>query len=155
MPDALELRGDPPAVCTLCLHEGGRVIWSDESWRVVAVDDDDFPAFYRVISREHVAELSQLDAGRRARCLDLVCAIEAVLLDRLRPTKINLAALGNMVPHLHWHVIARFEWDSHFPEPIWGMRQRVVTPPARDRLSTHTAQLDDLLHSALDNVPGR
>ncbi|RYF80691.1 MAG: HIT domain-containing protein, partial [Comamonadaceae bacterium] len=42
----------------------------------------------------------------------------------LAPAKINLAALGNMVPHLHWHVIARFEGDSHFPAPVWAAAQR-------------------------------
>ena len=38
--------------------------------------------------------------------------------------KINLAALGNMVPHLHWHVIARFDWDTRFPSPVWAAAQR-------------------------------
>jgi diadenosine tetraphosphate (Ap4A) HIT family hydrolase len=42
----------------------------------------------------------------------------------LRPDKINLASLGNMVAHLHWHVIPRFADDPHFPQPIWGTRQR-------------------------------
>ena len=40
------------------------------------------------------------------------------------PAKINLASLGNVVPHLHWHVIARYEWDSHFPAPVWAHPQR-------------------------------
>ena len=42
----------------------------------------------------------------------------------------NLASLGNLVPHLHWHVIPRFASDSHYPQPIWGTRQRDSrTPP--------------------------
>jgi diadenosine tetraphosphate (Ap4A) HIT family hydrolase len=56
--------------------------------------------------------------------MNAVVAVEQVLRDQLQPTKINLAALGNMVPHLHWHVIARFEWDSHFPAPVWSAPQR-------------------------------
>ena len=54
------------------------------------------------------------------------------------PTKINLASLGNLVPHLHWHIVARFDWDSHFPQPVWGAAQRVATQV----LSTSLAQLD-------------
>jgi diadenosine tetraphosphate (Ap4A) HIT family hydrolase len=119
------------------------------------VDDEDFPAFYRIISREHVAEFSQLDSDGRARCLALICAVEFVLLDRLQPTKVNLAALGNVVPHLHWHVVARFDWDSHFPEPIWGARQRTVAPPAGDRLPTPTQVLDGMVRRALDETPSR
>jgi diadenosine tetraphosphate (Ap4A) HIT family hydrolase len=41
----------------------------------------------------------------------------------LHPDKINLASFGNVVPHLHWHVIPRFEDDAHFPAPIWGKRK--------------------------------
>ena len=58
-----------------------------------------------------------------------VTAVEQALREHLQPTKINLAALGNLVPHLHWHVIARFDWDSHFPGAVWGESKR-----ARDRL---------------------
>ena len=47
-----------------------------------------------------------------------------MLRNLLQPTKINLATLGNVVPHLHWHVIARFDWDSHFPAPVWAAAVR-------------------------------
>jgi diadenosine tetraphosphate (Ap4A) HIT family hydrolase len=47
-----------------------------------------------------------------------------------QPDKINLACLGNVVPHLHWHVIPRWRDDSHFPAPIWAAAKRVVV--ARD-----------------------
>jgi diadenosine tetraphosphate (Ap4A) HIT family hydrolase len=63
-----------------------------------------------------------------------VAAIEAVLRSELQPAKVNLASFGNVVPHLHWHVMARFDWDMHFPEPYWGKPQR----PA------HEAKLQDL-----------
>lgn len=83
-----------------------------------------FPAFYRVVWRGHVAELTDLSSPDRQRCMEAVAVVEQALRETLRPRKINLAALGNMVPHLHWHVIARFDWDSHFPQPIWGTAQR-------------------------------
>lgn len=88
------------------------------------LDSPAFPAFYRVVWRAHVAELTDLATAERARCMDAVAEVESVLRESLHPRKINLAALGNMVPHLHWHVIARFDWDSYFPQPIWGVAQR-------------------------------
>jgi len=72
-----------------------------------------------------------------------------VLRQALGPSKINLASLGNMVPHLHWHVIARFDWDSHFPNPIWGERRRTPATPAESRLALPLAQLDEQLRAAL------
>jgi len=116
------------AGCELCgLGESSawRQVVATPHFTVLRVlDAPAFPAFYRVVWREHVAELTDLAPADRQRCLEAVAAVESVLRESLRPRKINLAALGNMVPHLHWHVIARFDWDSHFPQPIWGAAQR-------------------------------
>lgn len=95
-------------------------------------------------------EFSDLNALERAHCMDVVARVEQALRQHLQPTKINLAALGNMVPHLHWHVIARFDWDSHFPQPIWGSRQRTPEPPAGQRLAVPLTELDDRVRRALN-----
>jgi diadenosine tetraphosphate (Ap4A) HIT family hydrolase len=60
----------------------------------------------------------------------IVFAVEQVLRELLQPEKINLASLGNQVPHLHWHVIPRFSDDAHFPDPIWAPRKREARPRA-------------------------
>ena len=121
----------------------------DERLRIVRVlDAPEFPAFYRVIWAAHVAELSELSPAERAHCLEAVVTVEQVLRDALAPTKINLAALGNMVPHLHWHVIARFAHDSHFPQPIWGPRQRTPEPSALSRLAVPLDELDRRIQRA-------
>lgn len=138
--------------CALCDAPGGSIVWQDPQWRVIRPDDPDHPAFYRVVLRRHEAEFSALDDGERRRCMALVVAVERVLIERLRPTKVNLAALGNVVPHLHWHVIARFDWDSHFPQPVWGVRQRVVEPAALTRLPLSLAELDTAVRAALDHT---
>lgn len=140
---------DARAGCALCNEATGVPLWQDGAWRVIRVEDADFPAFYRVITRHHVSEFSALLAPERARCMELVCAVERVLIEQLQPTKINLAALGNMVPHLHWHVIARFEWDSHFPQPVWGTRQREPAGGAAARLALPLAELDARVVEAL------
>lgn len=139
----------PAPGCPLCADPLDSVVWRDDRWRVVRIADADVPAYYRVIAQAHVAEFTDLDATDRARCMALVAAIERVLVERLRPTKINLAAFGNMVPHLHWHVMARFDWDSHFPQPLWGPRQREVDPPALERLGVALQDLDAAVAAAL------
>src|SRR5215203_2070829 len=107
--------------CTLCAGDGaGLLLYRDEQLHVIQALEAGFPAFYRVIWNRHVAEFSDLSAAEREACMNAVVVVEEILRSELQPTKINLAALGNMVPHLHWHVIARFDWDSHFPAPVWA-----------------------------------
>lgn len=138
--------------CELCRTPGGSPVWQDENWRVVRVDDAAFPAFYRLICNQHVREFSDLPVAHRHGCIDRLVAIETMLHQALRPTKINLASLGNVAPHLHWHVIARFEGDSHFPQPIWGQAQRAVAPGVADRLAVTLAELDTRVVAALEAV---
>jgi diadenosine tetraphosphate (Ap4A) HIT family hydrolase len=73
--------------------------------------------------------------------------VEALMREHLRPTKVNLASLGNVVPHLHWHVIARFDWDSHFPAPIWAEGQRPIDESRRASLQTQLPVLDAALQA--------
>ena len=110
--------------CPLCAEDGGALVWRGEHLRVIRANEAGFPAFYRVVWNAHAAEFSDLSAAERMHCMDAVAVVEQALREHLAPTKINIAALGNMVPHLHWHVIARFAWDSHFPSPVWASAQR-------------------------------
>ena len=112
------------SACPLCKADGGLLVFRNDALRIIQASETGFPAFYRVIWNRHVAEFSDLSAAERATCMNAVMAVEQVLRSELQPTKINLAALGNMVPHLHWHVVARFNWDCHFPSSIWSSPQR-------------------------------
>lgn len=114
--------------CPLCSPAAEDVLWSDDRCRIIAVDDCDYPGFCRVIWHAHVKEMSDLPSRDRQHVMEVVHAVEAGLRALLLPDKINIASFGNMVPHLHWHVIPRFADDRHFPEPIWGRQQRA---PAR------------------------
>ena len=134
--------------CALCAN-AAEALWRDETWRVIRVVDADFPAFYRVIHIGHVSEFSELSAEQRARCIDLVTRIETVLRRELAPTKINLASLGNLVPHLHWHVVARFDWDSHFPQPIWASSQRMSDVSRLAALQATMSAVDAAVLAAL------
>lgn len=141
-----------PKDCPLCLETAELRVAESPLWRVVRVADASFPAFYRLIWQAHVAEFSQLGEDQARACMAAVTAIERVLLRALSPTKINLATLGNVVPHLHWHVIARFDWDSHFPNPIWGAALRETGEPAESRLALPLAELDALVAAALHEL---
>ncbi|MEW6512625.1 MAG: HIT family protein [Pseudomonadota bacterium] len=120
------------SACELCDSIGGELLWQDEVCRVIRVGGGEgaaFPGFCRVIWQAHVAEMSELTADERHHLFAVVNAVEGAVRSVVRPDKINLASLGNVVPHLHWHVIPRWRDDSHFPAPIWASASRPV--PAR------------------------
>ncbi len=110
--------------CELCTTPGGTVLWEDPHCRVVQVDEPGYPGFCRIIWKSHVREMTDLSPADRLHCMNVVFAVERAMRDALSPVKINLASLGNMVAHVHWHVIPRFADDPHFPQPVWGTRQR-------------------------------
>ncbi len=112
------------ADCPLCLARAETVLWHDAKCRVILIGDADYAGFCRVIWNSHIREMTDLDPGERAHLMKVVFAVEAVLREALAPAKINLASLGNQVPHLHWHVIPRFSDDAHFPNSIWSERLR-------------------------------
>jgi diadenosine tetraphosphate (Ap4A) HIT family hydrolase len=115
-------RSSQNEACVLCLEIGGKLLWSNDFARVVLVEDADHPAFCRVILQEHVCEMTDLDERSRMHLMRVVFEVEKALRELLRPDKVNLASLGNQVPHLHWHVIPRFASDPHFPNPVWGAK---------------------------------
>jgi diadenosine tetraphosphate (Ap4A) HIT family hydrolase len=128
------------APCPLCQPDRETVLWQDRLARVVLVDDPAYPGFCRVIWQTHVAEMTDLAPAQRRHLMGLVWGVETVLRQALQPAKINLASLGNQVPHLHWHVIPRWQDDPHFPDPIWAPPRRAPVDRTLD-LDTFTAAL--------------
>jgi len=114
--------------CELCEGDGGHVLWRDGFCRVVRASVEGYPGFCRVILDRHVSEMTDLDASARERLMRVVFACEQALRELVHPDKVNLASLGNQVPHLHWHVIARFRDDRHFPDSVWAPPRRAGTP---------------------------
>ncbi|MET3434878.1 diadenosine tetraphosphate (Ap4A) HIT family hydrolase [Herbaspirillum seropedicae] len=110
--------------CELCAGDGGEVLWQHPVFRVVLVDEADYPGFCRVICHEHVKEMTDLAPAQRTLMANAVWAVEAALREVMQPEKVNLATLGNMTPHVHWHVIPRFTDDRHFPSPVWAEPRR-------------------------------
>jgi len=114
--------------CQLCLPTTHLVLWQDDFCRVVLLGDEDYPGYCRVELIDHVKEMTDLPIRLRSRLMQTVCVVEQVIRDELKPTKVNLASLGNKTPHLHWHVIPRFENDKHFPNSHWGEAVRDAHP---------------------------
>ena len=137
------------AGCPLCETDGGLLVAQLAHCRVVRAHEPGFPALYRVVSQSHVSEWTDLPEPEQQAVMRVVNTVERALRDSLRPTKINLATLGNVVPHLHWHVIARFDWDSHFPAPIWAQPQRTVEPGQLSVLTHLMPRVDDVLRQRL------
>ncbi len=118
--------------CDLCNSDGGEVLWRSPSLRVVRVKDDDYPAFCRVIWQAHIKEMTDLSTPQQTQVMQTVFAVEAALRETIKPDKINLASLGNMTPHIHWHVIPRFTDDRHFPQPVWAAAARPASSKMMD-----------------------
>jgi len=106
--------------CPLCQQPGGDLLWRGAHLRVVEVADADYPGYTRVIWNSHISEMTSLSRHGRTLLMDVVWTVEEVQRAVLQPDKVNLAALGNQVPHLHWHVIPRWRGDRHFPDATWA-----------------------------------
>ena len=131
--------------CELCEHLGGELVWENALCRVVRVEDPDYPGFCRVILKRHVKEMSDLADDERIIVMRVVFAVEQALIKLMQPNKINLASLGNLVPHVHWHVIPRFGDDPHFPQPVWAARTRARSGRTAPDLTTLRNTLDEFV----------
>jgi diadenosine tetraphosphate (Ap4A) HIT family hydrolase len=90
------------------------------------MDDANYPWLVLVPRVPGARELIDLDGDQRRQLSEEIDHAARLLRDRFRPFKLNVAALGNLVPQLHVHVIGRFEDDPAWPAPVWG---RVAARP--------------------------
>lgn len=94
--------------------------------------DQFFPGYCFVFTRTHVTELFHLDESVRAAIVEEVNSVASALNDVFHPTKMNYELLGNMVPHMHWHLVPRFSSDPLWPRPIWSEPHDPVTLTAAE-----------------------
>jgi len=92
--------------------------------------DQYFPGYCFLISKRHVTELFHLTPDIRQELIEEVNRVSEVLADLFKPDKLNYELLGNMVPHMHWHLVPRFVEDPLWPRPIWSEpHEELVLPP--------------------------
>lgn len=121
--------------CVFCLRSAGEELWSDRRCRIIWPREPEHPGLCRVVWLEHVREMTDLSARDRNHLMRVVFVLEHVLRDLLSPNKINLASLGNLVPHIHWHVIPRYTGDAYFPGSIWSDKRREWTATIPENFS--------------------
>jgi diadenosine tetraphosphate (Ap4A) HIT family hydrolase len=113
------------AGCELC-ELAAPAVFENDKFAVILVDDANYPGFARVIWKDHVREVSDLADADRLLLNDAVWQLELAVREVMQPLKVNVASLGNVVPHLHWHVIPRYADDAHFPAPVWAQAARAT-----------------------------
>jgi diadenosine tetraphosphate (Ap4A) HIT family hydrolase len=109
--------------------------------RVLLMNDASYPWLILVPQRADVRELHKLSADDLALATAEIVRASKAMERLFQPVKMNVAALGNMVPQLHIHVIARFTDDAAWPNPVWGAAPAV--PYGADELAAHVAALRD------------
>jgi diadenosine tetraphosphate (Ap4A) HIT family hydrolase len=89
----------------------------------IETEESEIP-WLKIFTQTPYREVSEVPAEVKFEIYDLLDIIEKEMIAYYRPDKINIASFGNYLPHVHWHIMARFKTDSYFPEPMWGEKQR-------------------------------
>ncbi len=95
---------------------------------VLLMDDARFPWFILVPRRAEASEITDLSDEDAAALMHEIRIATRVMLDLAKPDKVNVGALGNVVPQLHVHVVGRFRSDPAWPNPVWGHGPRIPYP---------------------------
>ena len=111
-------------------YKSNQIIYSN---KLIKVELEPFEIpWLKIIVNQKAKEFSDCSKDEKneiLRCLDI---IEKYMIEYFTPTKINIASFGNYVPQVHFHIQARFQNDSYFPEPTWGKKQRKATHQIKD-----------------------
>lgn len=98
------------------------ILYENKTIRI-ETEESEIP-WLKIFTQKAYKEMSEVPSDVRLEIYTLLDIIEREMLSYYKPTKINIASFGNYMPHVHWHIMARFETDSFFPEPMWGTKQR-------------------------------
>ena len=109
--------------CQMCRR------WNDDSdLRIIELPhsyvilnrDQYFPGYTLLFTKHHATELFHLDREVRSALMEEVSLVAQALFTVFTPDKINYELLGNMVPHIHWHIVPRFSSELLWPRPVWA-----------------------------------
>jgi diadenosine tetraphosphate (Ap4A) HIT family hydrolase len=93
--------------------------------RLLLLNDSRYPWCVLVPQREGIREIHELETDDQRRLLEESVRLGRFLEQEFRAHKLNVAALGNMVPQLHVHHIVRYSHDQAWPRPVWGLGDAV------------------------------
>ncbi len=111
----------------------------------IEIEDSEIP-WLKIFTKTKYKEMSEVPQDIKIEIFQLLDILEKKMISYYQPTKINIASFGNYVPIVHWHIMARFNEDSFFPEPMWGTKQRdaqLDLPP----FDTFIKELTDILNT--------
>lgn len=101
----------------------------------------------KIFTKTPFVELTDCDENTQKRLFEVILIVEKAMRDFYNPKKINIASFANYVARVHFHVMARFENDSFFPEPMWGKKQRDDIPELSE-----FCEFEKILKERLANV---
>jgi len=134
--------------CELCLTATLPILWQNNRFRVILVNNQNIKGYLRLELIEHVKEIHHLTPAIQSEMYKIMNIIENIVTDVYSPDKINLASLGNKTPHIHWHIIPRFTNDNFFPQSIWS------EPVRQNKFENSIDEIDQLkqqLHLKLNH----
>ena len=134
--------------CELCVTSTLPILWQNNHFRVILVNDQNIRGYLRLELIEHVKEIHHLTPAIQSEMYKIMNIIENIVTDVYSPDKINLASLGNKTPHIHWHIIPRFTNDNFFPQSIWS------EPVRQNKFENSIDEIDQLkqqLHLKLNH----
>ncbi|OGT97432.1 MAG: HIT family hydrolase [Geobacteraceae bacterium GWC2_48_7] len=114
-------------MCSRWLDDADLQIAEFENSFAILNRDQFFQGYCLLFAKKHVTELFHLDQSERGGLMEELNLLASALDAVFSPAKINYELLGNMVPHMHWHIIPRFEHDPLWPRPIWSEPHQDVT----------------------------
>ena len=131
------------AACVMCDkygQSGGLLHIADlDLSRVFLHEDQFFPGYVLLVLRRHVTELFELPGPERATLMEEVSRVAQALALVFRPIKMNYELIGNLVPHIHWHLVPRLVTDPSLRSPIWTVEHQAAPlgpAAARERIET-------------------
>ena len=114
--------------------------------RVLVMNDANYPWLILVPRQPGAVEIIDLDSDRQSQLMSEAALLARVLKDVTACDKLNIAAIGNVVPQLHVHVVARRRGDAAWPKPVWG------AVPARDYEPAERQRFIDAIRNRLGSA---
>ena len=122
-----------------------KTIWQNEYIKIV-IEESEIP-WLKIFTIDPYREMSQVPHDTRVMIYEILNTIEKEMISYFKPDKINIASFGNYLPHVHWHIMSRFKYDSYFPEPMWGKKQResdLDIPPLEPFIKSLAVRLQEM-----------
>ena len=136
--------------CELCKPSNEDIVWQDKFCRLIIAKEKNLYEVHRIIWNNHISELSSLSQNELNHIFAQLIKAEKYILNKLSPHKVNIASFGNLVPHLHWHIIPRWKTDPWWPNTIWDNIKNLEWYPIQNNQAPQPACASIPLRGCVD-----